>query len=135
MKRLQSTRMLIKFGDKGEWETYWHTRIRYEEEEQTEEFSFSFQKYFEIINENPNTDATLNSSTYRTMFRHRPIIIFKDFFNKTYNEKQAPTIYFKRKIYTHEHNSIQDLMEDLPSNEFLEYLKDNGIHFCPMKQE
>lgn len=134
MKKLVNERTLYRVNG-GEWRdcSIWN-KIRYYEENDCEDWKtkeLNFADMQELIEKGfvPNAENDF------TFFRKRPMIVLPssdiEITRYTYTEKDK-VVFEVKKQYLPYTNTIKNLADLLPADDFIQYLKDRGINTCPM---
>lgn len=118
--------------------------------ERTKNISHSYAwHYAELQNDTEEVITSYNEFVKRSPFYYhqeskskKDKQVFGDrfsyFFTEWFSIKFADVDFVSYKIitnyYVQHHYTMQDLMKNLPADEMIEYLKDNGLNICPIER-
>lgn len=127
MKKVYDFRTLISFNNKDWYDTSYRHHLTYCSEENAKEAGFevsTFQDALKFIDIIPNAEVG------ETWFTKKPMIeifIRAPLDNIRTTKKNFRPFYVKFEYVEHKNSSFSFLSENLPGDDFCEWLKDRGI--------
>ena len=129
-KSLKEFQYQMKGINEENWHYLAHTKIQYTDKTTTiEEYTFE-EMYDKIVNTTEFDIYPVYANT--TLFTKKKRICFYDWFSSALTkEKMGNKVQFRIKAIDRTYASMQTLMEEMYQEDFIEYLKDQGIK-CPL---
>lgn len=127
MKKVYDLRTLVSFNNKDWYDTSYRYHLTYCSEEDAKEAGFevsTFQDALKFIDIIPNAEVGETWLTKKPMIE---IFIRTSFDNIRMTKKNFKPFYVKFAYVEHKNFSFSFLSENLPGDDFCEWLKDRGI--------
>ena len=67
-------------------------------------------------------------------FGNRYSYFYTDWFSIKFSDVNFVSYRISKRPYVQKYYTLQDLMKNLPADEMIEYLKDNGLNVCPIER-
>ena len=74
------------------------------------------------------------SKRNKRKFGDRYSYFYTNWFSIKFSNVNFVLYRISKRHYVQKHYTLQDLMKNLPADEMIEYLKDNGLNVCPMER-
>ena len=135
MKRIYDCEQLISIGTRGEFEhtSVWKHLHLLDEEQFLDCTNCTYYKTFEEFFEACSEGEIRNAMAYFGMFK-TPKVEIRTPFSRIISKKNFPDeICVWNRAVEAGHYTIQTLMDELPADEFVEYLRERGISFSVEK--